>query len=165
MKKVVLVVAVTLLGCLTSCKKEEVKTNQNTPTIPNYTNFKITSIQVNNMPMVNSDGASWDLFDGPDVKFNIEDYYEQILYNGSTKFDDLTSSSLPIKWELITSYPVTNFDLNYFISLYDYDDFDSNDKIGYVGINFNQHKSGYPTSITKVSADGSISITINGSWY
>jgi hypothetical protein len=166
MKKVVLVVAIALLGCLTSCKKEEVNTNQNTPTIPNYTNFKITSIKVNKIPFVDNQSASWDYFDGPDLFFNIENTNSAIIFDGSSAIlHDLSTSSLPVNWSFANAYQITNFDYNYFITLYDYDSADPNDNIGYVGFNFNQHKSGYPSSITKVSSDGSISITINGSWY
>ncbi len=160
MKKIIFSIATCL--SLLSCSKEEV-----TPTteVKNYTNFKITSIQVNKIPMVDASGSSWDTFDGPDLKFNIENFNEDVLYKGSSRYDNLLSSSLPAGWNFTPSYEITNFEVSYFFSLYDHDYPDDDDKIGYVGINFNQHKSGYPNSITKISTDGSISITINGNWY
>jgi hypothetical protein len=65
-------------GLLTACKKEEVKpttSTESTPKTPKveYNNFKITSIQVNKIPMVDESGSGWDTFDGPDLKFNIEE--------------------------------------------------------------------------------------------
>lgn len=167
MKKVVLVGAIALLG-LSSCSKEEVKpTETKTPIVTqNYTNFKITSIQVNSIPFVDSQSSSWDPFDGPDLFFNIENTNSDVLYDGSAgKLMDLSYSSFPVKWVFNSSYQVSNFEYNYFITLYDYDTAGANDNIGYVGFNFNQYKTNYPTSITKTSTDGSISITINGNWY
>ena len=165
MKKVVLLTFIISLG-LFSCKKEEVKVNENTPATPNYTNFKITSIKVNNIPFVDSQSSSWDFFDGPDLFFNIENTNSSILFDGSSaKFDNLTYNSFPVTWSFSSAYQITNLDYNYFITLYDYDSADPNDNIGYVGFNFNQHKSGYPNSITKKSIDGTISITIIGNWY
>ena len=166
MKKTILIGFIAF-GLLTSCKKEEVKpstSNESTPKVE-YNNFKITSIQVNKIPMLDESGSGWDTFDGPDLKFNIEDLKSNVLYEGSSRFDNLLPSSFPIKWAFTSAYEVTNFELNYFITLYDYDYPDDDDNIGYVGINFNQYKTDYPTTITKSSLDGSINLTIKGNWY
>lgn len=167
MKKTILFGFITF-GLLTACKKEEVKPTTSTESTPKveYNNFKVTSIQVNKIPMVDESGSSWDTFDGPDLKFNIEDLNSKVLYDGtSSRFEDLVLSSFPIKWSFTSPYQITNFDLNYFITLYDYDYPDDDDNIGYVGINFNQYKTDYPTTITKSSLDGSINLTIKGNWY
>ena len=167
MKKVVLVGAIVLLSVV-SCSNEEVKPIETTTPVvtPNYTNFKITSIQVNSIPMVDANSSSWDTFDGPDVFFNIENKNDDVLLDGSgSKYSDISYSSLPLKWTFTSAFLVTNFEPSYFVTIYDYDYADPNDNIGYVGFNFNQHKTGYPTSITKTSIDGTISVTINGNWY
>ena len=165
MKKTILFGTLIILG-LASCTKEEVKPSETSTAVQNYTNFKITSIQVNKIPMVNSNSESWDTFDGPDLRFNIENYNTDVLYKQTNYFENINYNNLPIKWDFSPqAYPITNFEVNYFISIYDFDYPDTDNKIGYVGFNFNQHKTGYPTSITKTSNDGSISITINGNWY
>jgi hypothetical protein len=165
MKKTILFGTLIILG-LASCTKEEVKPSETSTAVQNYTNFKITSILLNDLPFTDSQSASWDPFDGPDVYFNIQNKNNDVLFDGSeSKFSDLNYASLPLKWTFNSAFQITNFELYYYITFFDYDTFGSNANIGYVAINFNQHKTGYPTSITKTSNDGSISVTINGNWY
>jgi len=148
----------------TNCKKEETKPEEPAPVAPNYTNFKITSIKINSIPMVDGSGASWDISNGADLFFNIEDVNSNVLFNGSGSVsNDVTTSQFPISWNFTSSYNITNTSIAQYITVYDYDTADPNDLIGYIGFIMDNHKSGYPTSITKTS--GSLSITIVGSWY
>jgi len=111
------------------------------------------------------DGTSdWDPFDGPDVFFSMEDATGNTLYNGANaRFKDIDKSDLPLIWDFVTAYQITNLDVTHFVTLYDYDTIDPNDLIGYVGFKMSDHKTGYPKTVTK--ATGALTITITGEWY
>lgn len=160
--KTTTVMAGLALGLLfTSCKKEETKPAEVTPT-PNYTNFKITSIKITAMSFVDGSSSSWDFSDGPDVFFNMEDVNSNVLFdNSGSQYSDV--SSLPLSWSFSSAYQITNTGITHYVTVYDYDSLDPNDLIGYVGFKMDDHKSGYPTTISK--SNGSLSVTITGSWY
>jgi hypothetical protein len=149
----------------TSCNKSESKPAEPAPApAPVYTNFKITSVKITAMPFLNGNNVSWDLADGPDVFFNMEDVNSNVLFNGSTsRYNNISQSSLPLNWNFGTAYAITNLGVTHFVTLYDYDTRDPNDLIGFVGFKMEDHKSGYPSTVTKSS--GGISVTITGSWY
>ena len=155
---VALIAAFTLAGC----KKEETKPDpEPTPVAPNYTNFKITSLKVTAMPLVDGSGASWDVSDGADVYFQITDINNNLLFDGSgSVFNDVTA--MPLTWNFTSAYNITNLSVTRFFRLYD-EDLGTDDSIGLVAINFGDYKSTYPTSIT--STYNGVSITVSGSWY
>ncbi len=168
LRSVKLIILILFITVINSCKKETTPTPAApTPTpspAPNYTNFKITSVILTQIPFVNSSSASWDLTGGPDVFFNMEDASNNVLMNGvSARSTDISPSNLPLTWNFTTAYQITNLAITHFVTVYDYDTPDPNDLIGYVGFTLANNKSGYPTSIS--SSNGGVNVTIVGSWY
>jgi PKD repeat protein len=117
------------------------------------TKVKITKVTITSMPFVDGSSSSWDFTSGPDVFFNIIDQANTILLNGtSSRISDVTTSMLPLSWNFTTPFEITDFNVSRFIDVLDYDDFDPDDKIGYVGFVMNNYTSGsnpYPSSVTK----------------
>lgn len=146
-----------LLG---ACKKEDKK-----PEEPDYTNFKILSVKITAMPFLDASNTTWDPSGGaPDVFFKMETANNTVLYDGSSsRVNDVGSSDLPLGWSLVNAYQITNLTVTHYVTLYDYDTLDPNDLIGYVGFSMQDHKDGYPKTITKTS--GSITVSITGEWY
>lgn len=129
---------------------------QNTPTT-----CKITSIKLNAMPFTNGSGVSWDTFDGPDVFFKIETQTGTVLYDAtSSRFNDITSGSLPVQWNLTTPFSITPLNTNRYIEIYDYDTLDPDDYIGGVGFNPSVSVSGYPSTTTLTYQGVSITLTL-----
>lgn len=144
------------LAALQGCTKSNDKK-------PNYTNFKILQVTLKTMPFLNENGNAWDFFDGPDVFFNMEGA-AVVLYNGTdARYDNVSRSGLPLVWDLINAHAITNLEVTQFVTVYDYDPLDQNDRIGFVGFTMNEHKSSYPKTITKASGD--LLVTIRGEWY
>lgn len=85
-KKSLYIVPLILLTTFSSCKKSETKPEE-TP-LPNYTNFKITSIKITAMPFLDSGSSGWDPIDGPDVFFKITDGTNILLNASSSRFSD-----------------------------------------------------------------------------
>jgi len=157
-KKIIYLLSIIVL--LTNCKKDETKPD----TTVNYTNFKILSVKVTAMPFLNDQSTSWDFTTGPDVFFKIETANNAVLFDGtSSRFENVPTTGLPIAWNMVNAYQITNITVTHFITLYDYDTPDPDDEIGYVGFTMQDHKSGYPKTITK--SNGDITITITGEWY
>lgn len=158
MRTMIAIIAGTmLLGC---SKTDETKPDES----KKYTNFKITNIKVTAMPFTDGGGGSWDISNGPDVFFRISDSGGNVLFDGEgAKINDVVAANLPIQWNFTSAYQITNITLNKYIHIYDYDTADPNDYIASVPFKMEEHKSNYPSSITKVS--GSLSVTITGSWY
>lgn len=143
---------------LNSCKKDS-----EAPT-PDYTNFKITSVKITAMPFLDGNSTSWDYTGGPDVFFNMEDVNNNVLLNGSSsRFSDISPSDLPLTWNLVSAYQITNISVTHYVTVYDFDTPDPNDLIGYVGFNMEDHKNGYPATIS--GTNGQLSVTITGNWY
>lgn len=156
-----LIVSIFILCLMNGCKKES---KEPAASEPNYTNFKILSVKITAMPFLDGSSTSWDPLDGPDVFFNMEDVNSNVLYNGSSsRVNDISTTSLPITWSFVSAYQITNLGITHFVTVYDYDTLDPNDLIGYIGFKMEDHKSGYPKSISKTS--GNLSITITGEWY
>lgn len=156
MKNLILIALIILL---LSCRKEEKK-----PAEPTYTNFKILSVKVSALPFQGANATDWDPFDGPDIFFNMEDASGTVLYNGSSKrFKDIDKNDLPLTWDFLTAYQITNLDVTHFVTVYDYDTIDPNDLVGYIGFTMTNQKSGYPKTITKTS--GALTVSITGEWY
>lgn len=152
-------ILLTLIILLVSCKKEVKK-----PAGPTYTNFKILSVKISALPFLDASATDWDPFDGPDIFFNMEDSGSNVLYNGSSqRFKDIDKTDLPLTWDFLTAYQITNLGVTHFVTVYDYDTIDPNDVVGYIGFTMTDHKNGYPKTITKTS--GSLTISINGEWY
>ncbi len=139
-----------------SCKKENVT--------PSYSNFKVLSVEVLSIPFKNAVGADWDFFDGPDVFFNMEDINGNVLYKGSdARRNNAQAKDLPFLWNFVNAHQITNIEVTQYVTVYDYDFPDANDRIGYIGFRLLDHKNGYPKTISKTTKD--LAITIRGEWY
>lgn len=158
MKKIHIAGCIILL-LLNACKKKNKE-----PEPIRYTNFKILKITVHSIPFKDKNGEDWDLLDGPDVFYKMETENGQVLFDGTnSKQEDVSSKDLPLNWNFVTAYPITNINVAQFVTLYDYDTFNANDLIGFVGFKLSDYSSDYPKQITKTT--GGISITISGEWY
>ena len=161
LKLIKLNIALLVIVFGSSCKKDDPEPS--TPA-PNYTNFKITSVEITSMSFLDANSTSWDLIDGPDVFFNMEDANNTVLFDGSSyRVNDVATTALPLTWNFINAYQITNTSITHYVTVYDYDTFDPNDLIGSVGFKLDDHKSGYPTTISK--SNGSLTVKITGSWY
>jgi len=158
-KKLLLVSAIITMIISNGCKKE------NKEKEPEYTNFKVLSVTLKAMPFLDSGNNTWDPAAGaPDVFFNMETSNNTVLFDGSSsRVNDVLTSGLPLGWNFINAYQITNLSVTHFVTIYDYDTLDPNDLIGYVGFTMENHKDGYPKTITKSS--GSVTVTITGEWY
>ncbi len=155
---------VVCLFSIVSCSKSDPA-----PTTPSYSNFKITKVQVNAIPQLDPNGSDWDFGGYPDLYFNMEDANSNILFNGvNGVVSDVTSSEFPVYWDFTSAYSITNTSVTQYVTVYD-DDLGPttsniyDETIGYVGFKMDDHKSGYPTTITKTN--GNLSVTITGTWY
>ncbi len=155
--KIIYLLIIGSLITLNSCKKDS-------ETTPNYTNFKITSVKITAMPFLDGNNTSWDYTGGPDVFFNMEDVNNTILLSGSSsRFSDVSPSDLPLTWNLVSAYQITNISVTHYVTVYDYDTPDPDDLIGNVGFKIEDYKNGYPTTIS--GTNGQLSVTITGNWY
>jgi hypothetical protein len=160
MKKILLILlfAITIF---TSCKKDSKTTTLATP---NYNNFKITSIKITAIPLLNAYNSSWDLSNGPDVYFNISDINSSILLNGSSnRITDISATSLPLNWNLVAPFRIIILSNTYYISVYDYDSPNPDQLIGFVEFKMSNYSGSYPTTI-HISSD-ELSVAIIGDWY
>lgn len=149
------------VALISSCKKEDTKPKE--PEV-NYTNFKILNVKITAMPFVDANNVSWDYLNGPDVFFKMEIQNNTVLFDGtSSRFTDVGASSLPLSWDFVNAYQITNLSVTHFVTVYDYDTPDPDDEIGYVGFTMQEHKTNYPKSITK--SQNGLTITISGEWY
>jgi hypothetical protein len=145
---------VVILFQLVSCKKTE--------PAPNYTNFKITNVKINQVPSFDPNGNDWDFGGYPDIYFNMEDVNSNIYFDGTAS--TITNvSQFPISWNFVSAYQITNTSVTQYVTVYDNDDVTADEEMGYVGFKMDDYKSGYQTTITK--SNGSLSVTITGTWY
>ena len=143
---------------MSSCKKEEITPK---PTV-SYSNFKITSMKLIEMPFVDANSSSWDYSSGPDVYFELTDVNNNVKLTGG-QVADISTSSLPLSWNFSTAFEINNLATTYYVQFYDHDDLDSDDYIGGVGLKMDLYKDTYPTSIT-LNYNG-VKIIVNGIWY
>jgi PKD repeat protein len=116
---------------------------------PPPTICKIKSVRLINMPFLNSAGASWDSFDGPDVFFMITTNSGNIIIDGtSSRYSNITPNSLPLGWTLNNPVSISPINNQRNILIYDYDFPDADDYIGGIGFNPQQSLNGYPTTAT-----------------
>jgi hypothetical protein len=143
-----------LLFQMVSCKKSE-------PAV-NYTNFKITNVKINQVPALDPNGNDWDLGGYPDIYFNMEDVNSTVLFDGSgSSYADV--AQLPISWNFINAYQITNTSVTQYVTVYDKDAVTGDEPMGYVGFKMDDYKAGYPTTVTQ--SNGSLNVTITGTWY
>ncbi len=131
---------------------------QNTPTT-----CKIASVKLTAMPFVDGSGVSWDPLDGPDVFFKITTSSGSVLLDAtSNRYNDISSSSLPLGWTITTPLSLTPINTVSNILIYDYDTLDPDDYIGGVGFNPSTSVLGYPSTAT-LSYQG-VTVVIGIQW-
>ena len=138
------------------------------PIDPPYTptNFTITWLRLENIPMLDANNGSWDtgLFGGgdPDIYFKIYNANNQVVYTSSS-VEDLGTSDLPHTWTGVNT--TLSYSANeHYIKFYDKDgDLDSDDLMA--GCILNPSHLTYGTSsFTWVASDYSVRFVIGLSW-
>lgn len=93
------------------------------------TNFTITWLRLENIPMLDGNNSSWDtgLVGGgdPDIYFKIYDANNHVVYTSSS-VEDLGTSDLPHTWTGVNTTFSYNAD-QYYVKFYDQDGLDSDD--------------------------------------
>lgn len=141
--------------------------SKNINILPAPTKVIISKVTITNMPFVDDfSGSGWDPSDGPDTYIKITDNQNNVLVDGSSSvLTDIVPSKLPLSWNITSGLTVTDFTSLIFVDLWDYDTFDPDDYIGYVGFDFSNYTTGsnpYPSSIT-VTQNG-ITAKLDISW-
>ena len=134
------------------------------------TKVKITKITVVGIPFLKPGGtAGWDADGtGPDIYFKILDLNSAVLFDATStnKFNDVTSSTLPLSWTLTTPFTITDLTASRFVKLFDYDFGTSDEDMSYVGFLMTNYTSGvnaYPSSVTQTQ--NGITIKLDLTWY
>lgn len=156
------ILCISILSIAVACKKEKAS--------PSYTNVKILSVKITEIPPTETNGSGWDNNSGADVYFTINDPNNNVVVNGkSSTFENLTMDKLPISWNLSQGFNITNLSTNFSIALFDNDtdDFPSNadDLMGGYYFNMEDKKSGYPTTIKVGNPDSQLKIEFTVQWY
>ncbi len=130
------------------------------------TNFTITWLRLENIPMLDGNNGSWDtgLFGGgdPDIYFKIYNANNQVVYT-SNSVEDLGSSDLPHTWTGVNTTLSYNVNEHY-IKFYDKDgDLDSDDLMAGCILN-PSHLTYGASSFTWVASDNSVRFVIGLSW-
>jgi len=165
-KKLQFFLASILLISVYSCKKSD-------PTVT-YSNFKITSVSISQVPSISS---ADDLTTNPDVYFNIEDANGTALYSGAESVGNsfysnlIPSTQSPLVWPSpltpFTPFIIPSTSNTYYIHALDSDDntlVGTDDDLGKVSFKMDDYKNGYQTTIPLTSGTGT-SLTITGTWY
>jgi len=125
------------------------------------TTAKLTYIRATDWSVYNSSGSPWDFSNAPDVYFQVQDVSSNVLADFSgTVFYDATPS---IRLDLSTPYTIPSLTTNYYIQLYDYDELDPDDDMGYVGFNMNNYPT-YPSTITITNNSFGITVELGIQW-
>lgn len=152
-------------------------TNSTTKTvnITAPTKYTITKVTIDSIPFTNSNGASWDVGNGPDIYYNITDINAKPLWlmSNSSAYSNLKPANLP--WVTVPVSPYQSSDLKQDIGVvvYDYDsavdivlELDTKDDvIGAVIFPISTYTSGsnsYPTSVS--SSYKGTKITLSLTW-
>jgi len=123
----------------------------------------LQKVTVDAFPSTNGNGASWDIASWPDVLFTVSDSV-YILNSASTYFNDLDPADLPVQWTLSTEYQFQNWNKTYYIDLWDYDSFSSNEYMGATnGFKINQLVT-YPTTLQLQNTSGTIKVKLTLKW-
>jgi PKD repeat protein len=132
------------------------------------TKVKITKVTLTTIPFTTAAGTGWDLLDGPDIFFQIQNISGTSLFDIRNTFNvvnNVVPSNLPIVWTLTTPYDITDLTQWKFIHFYD-NDTTVNDDMSYVSFLFSNYTSGttiYPSTISQTQ--NGITITLNLTWY
>jgi hypothetical protein len=138
------------------------------PVDPPYTptNFTITWLRLENIPMLDADNGSWDtgLFGGgdPDIYFKIYNANNQVVYTSSS-VEDLGTSDLPHTWTGVNT--TLSYSANqHYIKFYDKDGELDSDDLMVNCILEPSHLTYGNSTFTWVANDNSVRFVIGLSW-
>lgn len=147
-----------------SCSKDE---ESNVPLEVVKTKYKITSVTITQMPFLKSSTSLWDVTNGPDVILGLVVNNNNV--NSTLPTNNLTSSELPLLWNLSTPYQSTDFNTPMYVYVVDDDlnDFPStsNETIGIVSFYMLEYTVGatkYPSTVSKTI--NGVTIKLNLTW-
>lgn len=132
------------------------------------TKVKITKVTLTSIPFTTTSGTGWDLLDGPDIFFQIQNISGTSLFDIRNTFNivnNVVPANLPIVWTLTTPYDITDLTQWKFIHFYD-NDTTVNDDMSYASFLLSNYTSGsnpYPATVTQTQ--NGITITLNLTWY
>lgn len=162
MKKIFILASIGTLLMLSSCNKQKVCSTgytgsdcsvQTTPT-----KIIVSKIEVSKFPSTDTGGAGWDLTSGADI-YPVLTKGSNTIWESPTYTTDANPNS-SYTYTLSPSADIISPFETYSISLYDYDDLDSDDFMG--GINFVPYSTTnkFP-SVINVDAGGSVSFKLH----
>lgn len=152
-------------------------TDSRTVNIPNRpaTRVRVLSMTVNGYPPQTSTGANWDLTDGvglPDVYVKLTDINNNVFVDGrSAKVNNLSTAMLPQTWTI--NNPSANSTFNVanlpsgmlYVDLWDADDLDADDLMGYAGFNAYSLRTERPTTLNLPTASpASVQVSVSLQW-
>lgn len=161
--KQLLIISIVLITFF-SCKKEGDKdcptgfTGSNCSQQVTPTNILIKSISVTSFPATDANGAGWDLTNGPDIYITISQN-GNVLYENSANFSQNGAPNVTFN----TNFVLPDVDGIYSVSVYDYDDFDSDDFMGGIISPIYTSLNGFPSNVV-LSCSGcavSLSLSVN----
>jgi PKD repeat protein len=136
------------------------------------TRVVITGVTVEGFPIQTTSGSNWDATDAtglPDVYFTIGDANNNVSLDGrSSKVNNLSFSQLPSSWT-INATSSTTFTLasigGIYVRLWDADDFDADDYMGYAGFDPDNYSSTRPSSVLMtINSPSTMQVRVSLQW-
>jgi hypothetical protein len=124
--------------------------------------IRINSIKLLRFPQTEPDGGGWDLTSGPDIYVEVGRGSSSLLETG---FFQNALISQTYEWDVSPALVITEPNLNHYIDLLDFDDFDADDFMG--GINFTPFDParGFPNPIViDVSSEVAFELDVEYVW-
>ena len=120
--------------------------------------MKVATVTLTDFPLVDSNGASWDLADGADQ-------YIIISKGGTTLYTSGYAVNGKAPLAFTPNFEFSDPTATYAISVYDHDDFGTDDFMG--GITFTPYRSGakFPTNYTLTCGNCVVSFDFTGIVY
>jgi len=124
----------------------------------------IDSVIVEQIPFIDSNGASWDIGNGPDLQWDLEDSTDQVLLSSNTILDVLPSD-LPIRYYSDPPFRVNDWGMYYWIYLWD-EDIDGWDFITLflLVVNSEIRDNGYSSSLFLENVDRTARVRLVVHW-
>jgi PKD repeat protein len=133
-----------------------------------FSKATLTKVVVTSMPFIDGSGSGWDPFDGPDLFIQLlSPNPDNTVLVESGFVSNLTSSKLPVTWNLTIPYTIYDFNFSefYFIQLMDSDALDTDDEIDFVSFKLDNYaassSSPYPSTITRTQNSSTVTLHLN----
>jgi hypothetical protein len=147
--------------------------NFNCPSAQPATRVRVKLVRILGFPTTKPNGSAWDATDAtgrPDVYIKIVDVNNNVFVDGrSSKIDNLSTSMLPVGWNITANNTFTISSLpgngGLFVDLWDADDFESDDYMGYAGFAPANYATQRPAKLLLPSASPStVQIELELEW-